>query len=410
MLKGWFDAFRTNGGPTLYSFSNRTPVIEDIRNIIIYVSFSTLFLAFLIVFPGIRKERLSTFISVTTSLFVGAVILISNHGTDWHVAQTTISSPYRAFSRELIVANLGVRIGLNSVNVTLQATSIHRRNEEINYNERFYWIGATELKTEYKKALVKGLPYPILTIAEYLSQDLEGFCWGRRYREAGYYSYILLWAAFSMWLVMNILLCAVPRYGAYTLQLVGALMLFTNAIYALLLPKKPLVIPFEDTKLTFRYGWCFWLVLVAGVVAILVGATITILDTLYPNKFSTILEVDYDTPYRYFVGQGAASPTPERKKLERTSVKLDSAAESSKWASSGRTAYENEAFEDDGDISTIINGKKAVSLHHFGKFAQREAARKGTFSAMQRKLTSFTTESRSRPTEVNIDLQAAAMW
>lgn len=56
MLKGWFDAFRTEGGPTLYAASNRTAVTEDIRNIIIYVSFSTLFLAFLIVFPGIRKE------------------------------------------------------------------------------------------------------------------------------------------------------------------------------------------------------------------------------------------------------------------------------------------------------------------------------------------------------------------
>lgn len=56
MLKGWFDAFRTEGGPTLYAYSNRTAVTEDIRNIIIYLSFSTLFLAFLIVFPGIRKE------------------------------------------------------------------------------------------------------------------------------------------------------------------------------------------------------------------------------------------------------------------------------------------------------------------------------------------------------------------
>ncbi|CAN7998637.1 unnamed protein product [Ixodes pacificus] len=62
MLKGWFDAFRTEGGPTLYAASNRTAVTEDIRNIIIYVSFSTLFLAFLIVFPGIRKEVMMTLV------------------------------------------------------------------------------------------------------------------------------------------------------------------------------------------------------------------------------------------------------------------------------------------------------------------------------------------------------------
>ncbi|KAF8781627.1 hypothetical protein HNY73_012005 [Argiope bruennichi] len=75
MLRGWFDAFRSDGGPTLYTFANRTPVTEDVRNVLIYVSFSTIFVAFLIVFPGIRKEKFSTFISVTISLFVGAVIL-----------------------------------------------------------------------------------------------------------------------------------------------------------------------------------------------------------------------------------------------------------------------------------------------------------------------------------------------
>ncbi|KAH9372149.1 hypothetical protein HPB48_009718 [Haemaphysalis longicornis] len=57
MLKGWFDAFRSEGGPTLYAHANRTAVTEDVRNILIYVCFSTLFIAFVIVFPGIRKER-----------------------------------------------------------------------------------------------------------------------------------------------------------------------------------------------------------------------------------------------------------------------------------------------------------------------------------------------------------------
>jgi len=63
---------------------------------------------------------------------------------------------------------------------------------------------------------------------------------------------------------MNVLLCAVPRYGAYTMQITGVIMLLTNAIYTLLLPRKPLVIPFEGENLTFTYGWCFWIVLIAG--------------------------------------------------------------------------------------------------------------------------------------------------
>lgn len=55
-MKGWFDAFRENGGPTLYSYSNRTSVVGDISTFIICIVFSTLFVSFIIVFPGIRKE------------------------------------------------------------------------------------------------------------------------------------------------------------------------------------------------------------------------------------------------------------------------------------------------------------------------------------------------------------------
>ncbi|KAI1304156.1 Dual oxidase maturation factor 1 [Halotydeus destructor] len=304
------DAFTFNGGPTLYSSENRIPAVEDVRNILIYVTFFTLFLAFLIIIPGIRKERFSTFICVTTSLFVGAAILVSNFGTSWHVASAAISSPYRAFSKDKIYADVRVNIGLQSVNITLTADKIMHPDSDINFNERFHWIGPSEMKEEYHHALEKGLPFPILTIAEYLSQDGEGFCWGRRYRSAGYFVSLLLWSSFATWLLMNLLLCAVPRYGVYAMQLTGALMLSANALYAILLPKKPLVIPFEGQSLTFNYGWCYWLTLVAGATSILVGASVTIIDTLFPNKFSTILEVDYDTPYRYFVGNDAHSFGP----------------------------------------------------------------------------------------------------
>lgn len=55
-MKGWFDAFRNDGGPTLYSYSNRTPVTGDVQTLTLYVIFFTIFLAFLIIFPGVRKE------------------------------------------------------------------------------------------------------------------------------------------------------------------------------------------------------------------------------------------------------------------------------------------------------------------------------------------------------------------
>ena len=75
MMRGWFDAFRENGGPTLYSYSNRTPVTADVSTLTLYIVFITLFLAFVIIFPGVRRQRFTTFTSVALSLFVGTAIL-----------------------------------------------------------------------------------------------------------------------------------------------------------------------------------------------------------------------------------------------------------------------------------------------------------------------------------------------
>ena len=86
----------------------------------------------------------------------------------------------------------------------------------------------------------KGLPFPILTVAEYMSVDAEGFCWGRTYRAAGYYTCIFLWSSFVLWLLMNMLLMVVPRYGAYAMSLTGLMMLWSTTTYYLLLPRQPL--------------------------------------------------------------------------------------------------------------------------------------------------------------------------
>ncbi len=40
---------------------------------------------------------------------------------------------------------------------------------------------------------MQGLPFPILTVGEYFTVDAEGFCWGRSYRQAGYYTSFFLW-------------------------------------------------------------------------------------------------------------------------------------------------------------------------------------------------------------------------
>lgn len=315
MMRGWFDAFREHGGPTLYSHSNRTAVTADAATLILYIVFITLFLAFVIIFPGVRRQRFTTFTSVTLSLFVGTAILVGQHGSAWHTAEVEISSAYRAFSREKVMGTLGVHIGLNSVNVTLKAMPIYNQSSDIDYNERFHWIGADQMKDDYVAALKKGLPFPILTVGEYFTVDAEGFCWGRNYREAGYYTSIFLWMAFALWVLSNLLLVVVPRYGANLMTLTGITLLFCNFVYFRLLPSRPLIIRLEQSTIEFSFGWSFWLVLVAGSLCVLMGGAVSIIDIIYPHKFSTILEVDFGTPFDRHTIIEDSQETKKKKKI-----------------------------------------------------------------------------------------------
>ena len=216
----------------------------------------------------------------------------------WHTAEAEISSAYRSFSNEKIHGKMGIYIGLTSANITLEAMPIYyNRTMDVNFNEKFGFERPTQLKEEYQAALRKGLPYPILTVAEYMSVDAEGFCWGRTYRAAGYYCSVFLWSSFVLWILMNLLLVVVPRYGAYTMSLTGLMMLWSTATYYWLLPRQPLMVHIDEVVFHFELGWCFWLVLVSGGLCLMVGSSISIIDLMYPHTFSTVLEMDYGTPF-----------------------------------------------------------------------------------------------------------------
>lgn len=168
---------------------------------------------------------------------------------------------------------------------------------DIDFNEQFRWDAALDMHNSYKEALKRGLPYPILTVAEYFSLGREGFAWGGQYRAAGYFASIMLWASLASWFLMNLLLIAVPRYGAYTKVVTGLLLVCTNLGYSWIIPKPPLTIIMEGGRLSFHFGWCYWLVFVAGILCLCVGVVISIIDLVWPHTFSTVLEVYFDTPY-----------------------------------------------------------------------------------------------------------------
>ncbi|KAH8009874.1 hypothetical protein HPB51_020666 [Rhipicephalus microplus] len=182
--------------------------------------------------------------------------------------------------------------------------------------------------------------------------------------------------------------------------------------------------------------------LVQGIMAIIFGGSMAVVDVLYPSKFPTILEVDYDTPYRYFVAQGNQSsrntsaansttntplPLPRYQKMgnsneysERHSLYRDLGADnpptarstyaticgghpsllddSSGPSSSGlnqlgsedgdsithiiddtEDGIDNAAFEQESDDGCVmVDGKRAVTLQDFGKFADRAQSPAGS--------------------------------
>ena len=55
----------------------------------------------------------------------------------------------------------------------------------------FYSV--TSSTKDYEASLQRGLPLPILLVAEYLSEDRGGMRWMRHYHEAGEFAFIMLW-------------------------------------------------------------------------------------------------------------------------------------------------------------------------------------------------------------------------
>ncbi|XP_055291920.1 dual oxidase maturation factor 1 isoform X2 [Moschus berezovskii] len=159
---------------------------------VIVAIFLTSLVTFIIILPGIRgKMRLFWMLRVVTSLFIGAVILAVNFSSEWSVGQVSTNTSYKAFSSQWISANVGLQIGLGGVNITLTGTPVRQLNETIDYNEEFTWRMGENYAEEYANALEKGLPDPVLYLAEKFTPHSPCGLHGQ-YRLAGHYTSAML--------------------------------------------------------------------------------------------------------------------------------------------------------------------------------------------------------------------------
>ncbi|XP_052769782.1 dual oxidase maturation factor 1-like isoform X2 [Mya arenaria] len=297
-----YQAFRTNGAPTYYD-ANPTAWQADILEAGLIFAFCIVAVSFYIILPGIRgKEKLFTFIRVTVSLYIGAVIVLTNWSYTWETGAMHTKTKYKAGTGKEITADIGVNIGLRGVNITLKGDPEHQLNETINYNEHFGWeweqgrLGfgpfAGPFNQEYRAAQFRGLPLPILWIAEYFTFDGEGIRWGRHYRQAGWFAHISLWFCFPMWLLTNVLFFVLIKYGAISLAFTGLCMVVANILWSSWRNVNDLRIPWEAGVMEFKYGGSYYICLITGVVCMIAGLFIYIVDLCRPDWATTFFGVD----------------------------------------------------------------------------------------------------------------------
>ncbi|KAK3769100.1 hypothetical protein RRG08_057141 [Elysia crispata] len=298
-----FDSFRENGFPTYYP-ELKTPWEADILTSGLIFAFITVAFCLYIILPGFKgKDKLFLFIRITVSLFIGGVIVVTLFTQSWETAETHTRTKYKAGTGHDVNVTVGVHIGLKGVNITLKGEKDQIKGETIDYNEHFSWnspqgrLGfgpyAGVFNQEYRAAQFKGLPLPILWVAEYFTLDGEGIRWGRHYRQAGFYAHIMLWLSFPLWILTNVLFFVLLRFGAYMLTLTGLCMLTANCIWGGYRNFIELEIPFTaEDVLKFSFGPSFWLVAITGILCVIMGVVVFLLDKLFPTHIAVFFGVD----------------------------------------------------------------------------------------------------------------------
>ncbi|KAI6240061.1 hypothetical protein M3Y99_00490500 [Aphelenchoides fujianensis] len=246
------------------------------------LAFIVPYVAFLIVFPGLREKRLISFTTITVQLGVGILLIASIVLPYWSVGDAVIISQFKSHSTSRHETKIGVRVGLTTINVTLKCAL----------------DGVRSMATELESAYYDGLPYPMLKVLEYFSLSQGAFAWGKQYRNAGHFASTLVWTSFAAWFWQCVFLLFLPHHYGKVGILSGILALAGDIVYMFLAPNGP-SIPFtsstlETTFLNLSYGSSFYMSLAAGLISITYGIVLTVLQYIRWYSLSTCLSSNLD--------------------------------------------------------------------------------------------------------------------
>ncbi|XP_023773780.1 dual oxidase maturation factor 1-like isoform X2 [Cyanistes caeruleus] len=265
----------------------------DTTRAVIVTTFLSMLLTFIIILPGIRgRGRLFWFLRLVLGLFMGAVILTVQFTRDWETGWVQANTSYKSFSAAQVNADIGLHIGLAGVNITLRGNPVKQINETIDYNEHFPWNFGADYEHSYSEGLEKGLPSPILYVAEKFIRQ-SPCAVHRQYRIAGHYVSLTLWLAFCTWLISIMLFSmSILLYGGHMLLVTATLILLSLLFFSTARNTLKCPIQFGPASLRTDYGESFWLTLAAGLLCLLLGLAIVILNSLQPEKLKLIFSLD----------------------------------------------------------------------------------------------------------------------
>jgi len=235
------------------------------------------------------------------SMYLWCVIMVCNFGKEWQRGSVITTTQYSPSNPVQIQAEIGLHIGLRGINVTLVGQPINQANETINYNEVFSWEWQQginghgpyggRISREVHEATARGVPYPIIWVAEWFTLEGEYIHWGRYYRTSGWYVHIIMWVAMCSWGITNLMFLSNTFHGALGLIATGFTMIMACIVFSGVAASNynPLVISFPDGTITLSYGWSFILNLVNGILCVIGGIALAILSKL-PKKYFFVEE------------------------------------------------------------------------------------------------------------------------
>ncbi|NWU99445.1 DOXA2 factor, partial [Upupa epops] len=278
----------------IYPFypQKRRAAVFDTSTIIVVVVFLSLACSFLLITPGIRgRARLYWTLRVLLSLVVGAVLVVVQFTGDWETGWVTANTSYKSFSQVLVNVDVGLHVGLSGVNVTLTGNPVNQVNETINYNEHFAWSLDADYDHSYSEGLKRGLPSPILYVAEkFTAHSPCGV--HRQYRISSHYASAMLWVAFCTWLMSNMLFSMpVLVYGGYMLLVTGAFAIFSLLSFSAVRSSPMCPIHFGAAVLLTNYGGSFWLTLAVGVLCLVAGLAVVALHHFSSELLKTFFDL-----------------------------------------------------------------------------------------------------------------------